>query len=87
MLGNDTLVRIMDLKYYGDSEKDLESIVSKFEEANCRFETFPRYDKGLERVLKIDEILKINKLNENLSERIRKLVKEHSDFRIDISST
>ena len=87
VLGNDTLVRVMDVEYYGDSEKDLKSIMDKFQQANCRFETFPRFDKAMERMLTIDEILKVNKFNKDVEDQIKGLIKEHKDFRMDISST
>lgn len=38
-------------------------------------------------MLTIDKILSINKLNKDLENDIRSIVKEHKDFRIDISST
>ena len=50
VMGCDTLIRIVDQKYYKE-DNDLYKILSKFEEKNCLFEVFPRYDPILEKVI------------------------------------
>ncbi len=43
ILGGDTLIRVLDLKYYKDQE-ELDSDLTMYKNKGCHFHTFPRYD-------------------------------------------
>lgn len=79
LLGADTLVRLVDKKYYDGSREKMAIALDKFCQANNRVVVAPRVDSKTGKLVRMADV--------DLPEALQGRVEELSDFRIDLSST
>ena len=79
ILGADTLVRLLDSKYYGGSRERMIMALGGFSRCNNRIVVAPRYDS------KAGQLVELNSMD--ILEALRENIVELKNFRVDISST
>ena len=86
VVGGDTIIRILDLKYYHNSVEQLEQFQTKLNSKEIKFLTFPRFDSKLGVV--VDKKLVLEQLDQRINhDSWDKMITEVGGFREDISSS
>ena len=85
VVGTDTLIRILDLKYYKGGIAELEEFRESMVYKSIQFIVVPRYNKTTDCVESLDYILEQVKLEDFYKDKWKSLLDELEGFRIDIS--